>query len=259
MKKRFGVAGILAATAVLLAGCSSNAPTRATTGSSLSGSIVVDAASSLTGTFDTIAAAFEKRHPGTTITVNYGGSGGLAAAIVAGAPVDVFAAASPATEATVETAGLVKGTPETFVKNQLEIVVPAGNPGKIAGLADFAIDSRKIALCEAAQPCGAASAAAFADAKIVPRPDTLEPDVKAVLTAVQLDQVDAGLVYRTDVISGGSAVEGIPFASSSKFIVDYPIGVLNTSRNLTLAEAFAAYVLTAPAQKDLRDAGFITQ
>ncbi|HEX4058681.1 MAG TPA: molybdate ABC transporter substrate-binding protein [Galbitalea sp.] len=257
MKKYLGVGAILAAAAVLLAGCSTTAPGKAAT--PLSGTIVVDAASSLTGTFDKVAAAFDKLHPGSKVTFNYGGSGDLAAAIVAGAPVDVFAAASPATESTVVTAGLVHGTPKTFVKNQLEIVVPAGNPGKITGLADFAIASKKIALCETAQPCGAASAAVFADAKIVPKPDTLEPDVKGVLTAVQLDQVDAGLVYRTDVISGGSAVEGIPFANSSKFIVGYPIGVLKSSGHLKLAEAFAAYVLSAPAQKILTGAGFIAK
>lgn len=264
MKKQVAAAALLGCLALTAAGCSTSSPKHAKSGSSLagaslSGSIVVDAASSLTGTFDKVAAAFEKLHPGTSVTFNYGGSGDLAAAIVAGAPVDVFAAASPATEATVQKAGLVEGTPKTFVKNQLEIVVPAGNPGKITGLADFAMASKKTALCEAAQPCGAASAAAFADAKITPKPVTLEPDVKSVLTAVQLDQVDAGLVYRTDVISGGSAVQGIMFPTSSKFIVGYPIGVIKTSKNLKLAEAFAAYVLSAPAQKTLKDAGFITK
>jgi molybdate transport system substrate-binding protein len=255
MKNYIVAPAVVAASLLLLAGCSSGTPSAGTTHTT---TIVVDAASSLTGTFDKVAAGFEKLHPGTRVTFNYGGSGDLAAAIVAGAPVDVFAAASPATEAIVQSAGLVKGTPKTFVRNQLEIVVPAGNPGKITGIADFADAARKIALCETAQPCGAASAAVFAAAKIVPKPDTLEPDVKGVLTAAQLDQVDAGMVYRTDVISGGSKVQGIPFALSSQFIVGYPIGVIKTSRNLRLAEEFAAYVLTPAAQKILKNAGFIT-
>jgi molybdate transport system substrate-binding protein len=255
MRKYLTSVAVAAASVLLLAGCASGTPSA---GSTHTTTIVVDAASSLTGTFDRVAAGFEKLHPGTKVTFNYGGSGDLAAAIVAGAPVDVFAAASPATEAIVQTAGLVKGTPKTFVKNQLEIVVPAGNPGKITGLADFADASKKIALCETAQPCGAASAAVFAAANIVPKPDTLEPDVKGVLTAAQLDQVDAGMVYHTDVISGGSKVQGIPFPQSAQFIVGYPIGVIKTSKNLKLAEEFAAYVLTPPAQKILKDAGFIT-
>lgn len=260
MKLRILAAGaaLVAATA-LLAGCSAGTPTASPSPSSaaLSGSIVVDAASSLTGTFDTVAESFEKAHPGTKITFNYGGSGALAAAIVSGAPVDVFAAASPATMKIVSTANLVKGTPQTFVKNELEIVVPAGNPGQVTGLADFAIVSKKIALCEPTQPCGAAAAAVFLDAKIVPKPDTLEPDVKAALTAAELNQVDASMVYHTDVLSGGSKVEGIEFPSASKFIVSYPIAPLTSSKNPTLAAAFASYVLSAPAQQILKNAGFI--
>ncbi len=37
---------------------------------------------------------------------------------------------------------------------------------------------------------------------LTPAPDTLEPDVKSVLTKVKLGEVDAGLVYRTDVLVG---------------------------------------------------------
>ncbi len=258
------IAAVVLATsvAVALGGCGASdttpsaSPTKAA--DTLSGSIVVDAASSLTGTFDTVAAAFEKQHPGTTVTVNYGGSGALAAAIVAGAPVDVFAAASPATMTTVTTANLVVGTPAVFVKNELEIVVPAGNPGKITGLADFADASKKIALCDPAQPCGAAATAVFAAEKITPAPDTLEPDVKVALTAAELDQVDAAMVYHTDVLAGGSKVEGIAFPTASQFIVSYPIAPLNTSKSPKVAAAFVAFVLSAQGQDILKHAGFLT-
>lgn len=226
--------------------------------SSLSGSIIVDAASSLSGTFDSVAADFEHAHPGATVTFNYGGSGDLAAAIVAGAPVDVFAAASPATMTTVSSAGLVEGAPTTFVKNELEIVTPAGNPGTVKGLADFADAAKKIALCEPTQPCGAAAAAVFAAAGITPAPDTLEPNVKAALTAVELNQVDAAMVYRTDVLAGGTKVVGIPFPTASNFVVRYPIAPIHSSKNPRLAAAFVAYVLGTRAQATLNHAGFIT-
>jgi molybdate transport system substrate-binding protein len=219
---------------------------------------VVDVASSLTGTFDTVAAAFKKANPGTSITFNYGGSGDLAAAITAGAPVDVFAAASPATMTIVSSKSLVVGTPATFVKNELEIVTPAGNPAGIKGLADFADTSKKIALCETTEPCGAAAVAVFAAANITPAPDTLEPNVKGVLTAAELNQVDAGMVYHTDVLSGGSKVTGVTFPSASQFIVSYPIAPLKTSKDPKLAAAFVAYVLSTPAQAILKHAGFIT-
>jgi molybdate transport system substrate-binding protein len=264
LKLKLAALTVLAASAALaLTGCSSPAATPTPTATKaaappLGGAIVVDAASSLTGTFDTVAAAFEKLHPGTNVTFNYGGSGDLAAAITAGAPVDVFAAASRATMTIVSTASLTQGTPAVFVKNELEIVTPAGNPAGIKGLADFADASKKIALCESTEPCGAAAAAVFAAAKITPLPDTLEPNVKGVLTAAELNQVDAGMVYHTDVLSGGTMVTGVTFPSASQFIVSYPIAPLNTSKDPKLAAAFVAYVLSPPAQAILKHAGFIT-
>jgi molybdate transport system substrate-binding protein len=259
---RIGLAAAAAAIILALAGCAGPAPAKTAAprlGASITGSITVDAASSLTGTFDTVATKFEKKYPGTHVTFNYGGSGALAAAIVAGAPVDVFAAASPATMEIVTNANLAKGTPQTFVKNQLEIAVPAGNPGKITGLDDFANASKKIALCDPAQPCGAAAAAVFKAEKIAAKPDTLEPDVKSALTKVTLGEVDAAMVYHTDVVAAGAKVQGIPFPQSADFIVSYPIASISGSAHASVAAAFVKFVLGDQAQGVLTGAGFIAK
>ncbi|OUD86909.1 molybdate transporter periplasmic protein [Clavibacter michiganensis subsp. michiganensis] len=73
-----------------------------------------------------------------TVTVSYGGSSTLAQQIVQGAPADVFASASDATMTTVVDAGETAADPRVFARNALEIAVPPGNPGRVAGLADFA-------------------------------------------------------------------------------------------------------------------------
>ena len=96
--------------------------------SSSGGPVIVLAAASLTETFTQIGKDFEAANPGTTVTFSFGGSSGLAQQIVAGAPADVFAAASPATMKTVTDAGDAAGEPVTFVRNQLVIAVPKGNP-----------------------------------------------------------------------------------------------------------------------------------
>ena len=57
--------------------------------------LTVSAASSLTAAFTDIGAAFEDANPGVTVTFNFGPSDGLATQINEGAPVDVFASASP--------------------------------------------------------------------------------------------------------------------------------------------------------------------
>ena len=258
------VGGTLTA-AVLLVGCSSappqpsRSPTVAESArSTLTGEVVVFAAASLTDSFAEVADEFTEANRDVTVTVSLGGSSALSEQIVAGAPVDVFAAASPATMTTVTDAGLADGDPQVFVRNILEIAVPTGNPGDITSIADFADADRTIALCAPEVPCGAAAAKVFAAAGITAAPDTLEQDVRAALTKVQLGEVDAAMVYRTDVLAAGDAVQGIPFEEAGDAINDYPIAVLSDAPNPDAAAAFVDFVLSEAGQAILSDAGFQT-
>ena len=221
----------------------------------VTGTINVFAAASLTGSFTQIGKDFQKANPGATVIVNFGASSALAQQIVAGAPADVFAAASPATMKTVTDAGDALG-PRVFVRNRLQIAVPPDNPGKVTGLADFAKAPLKIALCAPEVPCGAAATKVFAATGIQAAPDTLEQDVKAALSKVQLGEVDAALVYRTDVLAAGDKVKGIAFPDADKAVNDYPIATVADAPNAVAAEAFLAYVLSTEGQKVLAAAGF---
>ena len=223
---------------------------------SVSGTVVVFAASSLKATFTTLAANFEQAHPGVKIVPSYGGSDTLAAQITEGAPVDVFAAASTTTMGTVTKAGDGVGTPQVFAKNELEIAVSPSNPQHIASLADVTNAGVKLALCAATVPCGAAATKAFAAAKLTPHPVTLEQDVASVLTKVELGEVDAGMVYQTDVKSAGSKVLGVNFAEAASAINTYPIVVVKTGKNPTAAQAFVNYVGSPAGQQILQTAGF---
>jgi molybdate transport system substrate-binding protein len=253
-------AGVLVAV-LLLAGCAAPAagpaPTR-TVEDTLSGSVTVFAAASLTEAFGAIADEFTAEHPGVNVTFNFGGSSALATQIAEGAPVDVFAAASGTPMSVVTNAGLVEGTPTVFATNTLEIATPADNPAHVTGLADFANAHLSIALCAVEVPCGAAAKTALDAAGITPSVDTYEQDVKAVLTKVELGEIDAGLVYKTDVLAAGKTVEGIEFPEAAAAIGTYPIAQLSTSTNPEAAAAFIAYVLSSPGIKILSDAGFGT-
>ena len=243
----------LVAACLMLTGCA--ATTSPTPQDTLSGTVTVFAAASLTESFGAIADEFMAEHPEVDIVFNFGGSSGLATQIVEGAPVDVFAAASPATMATVTDAGLAE-EPVPFVTNTLEIVVPAGNPGGVTGLADFANPDLVIALCDVEVPCGAAAQKALDSAGVVAAPDTLEQDVKAVLTKVELGEVDAGLVYSTDVLAAGDAVEGIEFPEAQAAIGTYPIARLTAAPNAAAADAFIDFVLSPAGRAILDAAGF---
>jgi molybdate transport system substrate-binding protein len=260
---RTGAALLLAATTALaLTACAEPAagavgpPRTPSAAAPLSGTITVDAAASLNRVFPDLAASFERTHPGTAVRFSFGGSSALAAQIVTGGPVDVFAAASTATMRTVTDAGLTASTPVVIARNQLEIAVPKGDPGSITGLADFADPARTVIVCDPSVPCGAAAKKVFALAKVQAKPDSYEPDVTSVLTKVRLGEADAGLVYRTDVQSAGNAVEGIPFPQSARAITAYPIAPLRDSTNPRLAAGFVDWVVRHGAP-DLAAAGFL--
>lgn len=235
--------------ALALAGCAAQPVTGAD--DALGGTVTVFAAASLTESFDAIATRFEAEHPGVDVVVNYGGSSALATQIVEGAPADVFAAASGTT---MEAVGDLAVDPAVFATNTLQIAVPVGNPGGVTGLADLARPDLAVALCAVEVPCGAAAKTALDDAGVAASVDTFEQDVKAVLTKVELGEVDAGLVYVTDVTAAGDHVEGITLPDAPA--TAYPIAALRDSANPDAATAFVEYVQSGRAQGILAAAGF---
>ncbi|WP_067687118.1 molybdate ABC transporter substrate-binding protein [Nocardia jejuensis] len=243
--------------AVSVAGCgSADDKSAPAAGDGLSGTVTVFAAASLTETFTELGHQFEAAHPGVKVVYSFGASSALAEQIKQGAPADVFASAAPKNMQQVVDAGEVTGSPATFAHNRLEIAVPKGNPGHITGLVDFGKPEPKIALCAEQVPCGAAAKTVFEVAGINPQPDTREQDVKAVLTKVTLGEVDAALVYKTDVNAAGDKVQGIEFPEADKAINDYPIAPLAKAPNAAAATAFVDFVKSEPAQKVLVQAGF---
>ncbi|TFB57215.1 molybdate ABC transporter substrate-binding protein [Cryobacterium tagatosivorans] len=251
---RIGSVAVLGA-GLLLTSCAPAAPVGPEPGA-VAGTVVVFAAASLTEAFTALGEQFEADHPGTSVTVNFGSSSALAQQLTAGAPADVFAAASPSAMGVVDEAGLVRGGATVFASNSLRIAVPAGNPAGVTGLADFARGDLTVALCAPEVPCGVLSAQVFADAGITPAPDTLEQDVKATLVKVERDEVDCALVYRTDVLAAGGAVDGIDFPGADEAVTEYPIAMLSDAPNPAAARAFRDFVLSDTGTAALAAAGF---
>jgi molybdate transport system substrate-binding protein len=251
-----------AVVSLVLAGCSSSArtsPAQAgapSSSSTVTGTITVFAAASLTEAFTTLGKQFEAAHPGVTVKFNFASSSALSTQITQGAPADVFASASAKNMTTVIDAGdAAASTP--FVKNVMEIAVPPSNPGKVTALTDLARAGIKVALCQAEVPCGSTAEKVFANAGITVKPVTLEPDVKSTLSKVELNEVDAGVVYVTDVRAAGDKVRGIEIPAEVNASTTYPIAALSKAPNSAGAQAFVAYVLSTEAQAVLSADGFV--
>jgi molybdate transport system substrate-binding protein len=247
-------AAVLTLAATLLTACTGSKAQPAS-GDAPTGTLTVFAASSLTDVFTGFGTAMEDQQPGLHVRFNFAASSALATQIVQGAPADVFASANEAQMAVVTDAGLA-ADPAVFTSNVLRIAVPAGNPGHVTGLADFARPDLTLALCAPQVPCGAAAQQVFAAAGITPEPDSLEEDARAALTKVQLGEVDAALVYASDVKAAGSKVEGIDFPQAEQAVNEYPICTLKATRNPAAARAFVDMVRSPAGQQALADAGF---
>ncbi|MEH1013987.1 molybdate ABC transporter substrate-binding protein [Micromonospora sp. CPCC 206060] len=222
----------------------------------VTGTVTVLAAASLTESFTRIGRDFEAANPGVRVVFNFAGSSALAAQINQGAPADVFASANPGTMRTVTDAGNGNGPTVTFARNQLVIAVPEGNPAEVTGLADLARPGVKVALCAEQVPCGAAAKQALGAAGVPLTPVTWERDVRAALSKVKLGEVDAALVYRTDVAASTADVDAVEFPESARAVNDYPITVLKDAPNPVGAQAFVAHVLSDGGRSVLTGAGF---
>jgi molybdate transport system substrate-binding protein len=263
MRKRLLVS--VAVLALALAGCGgsghSSAANGGTTaasssGGKLSGTLTVFAAASLTDVFTDLGNQLERQNPKLQVRFNFAGSDALAGQITQGAPADVFASANTTQMKVVTDAGLQAGDPTIFTENVLEIAVPKGNPGHVTGIEDFGNANLTLAVCAPTVPCGAAATKVFQAAGIDAKPDTQETDVKAALTKVQLGEVDAALVYRTDVKAAGSGVEGIDFPQAEEAVNQYPVVVLKGAPDPEAARAFVDLVNSDTGQQALKDAGF---
>ena len=236
------------ATALVLVACGADGGPERT-------ELVVFAAASLTEAFDEVTDAFEDANPGTSVDLNFAASSALREQILEGAPADVFASANGSNMDAVVDAGEADDS-QAFAQNHLEIVVPAGNEAEVAGLHDFARDELFVGLCAEEVPCGEFGRQALANAGVEPSVDTNEPDVRALLAKVQSGDLDAGLVYRTDVLAAGDEVEGIEVPDEHDVVAAYPIAVLARSEVPDVAGAFVAFVLSADGQEILASHGF---
>lgn len=260
----------LAAVALLgLAGCTGPvsdaavAPSagEAADGGELSGTLTVFAAASLTDVFTELGDRLVVEHPGLDVRFNFAGSSALAAQIDQGAPADVFASADEA-----QMAKVTDGDAEVFARNPLMLAAPIDNPAAIElppdepdpGLADLIGEDVVLAVCAPEVPCGAAAVEVLDRTGLTAAPDTYEDDVRAVLTKVQLGEVDAGLVYLSDVHAAAEgSVLAFGFREAQLAINDYPIAVLPDAANPAAAEAFVELVLSEVGQRVLAEAAFL--
>lgn len=257
--RRTAAALLTAALLVPLAACGSD--DEKDTGSKATGSasaepgadLTVLAASSLTDVFKTAGAAYEKEHPGTKVTFSFAGSQELAAQVEQGAPADALVTADTKTMD-----GLTSdtGAPTVIAKNRLVIATGEGNPEKIENLKDLTDSKLKVVLAAPEVPVGRYSRQILDAQHLEVKPVSQEPNVRAVLSKVELGEADAGLVYKTDAATATGKVDAVDIPDAQNAVASYPAATLKQSKHAAAAAAFVKWLSTPEAQKILQDAGF---
>jgi len=218
--------------------------------------LTVLAASSLTESFTTIGQQFETDNPGVEVSISFGSSSTLATQVVDGAAADVIATASPGSIEPVVDAEMTATDPTVFATNSVAVALPADNPAGIQDLADLQGSDIKVAVCVDTAPCGSVAADMFEAADLSVTPVTEEVDVKSVLAKVVTGEVDAGVVYASDVLAAGDDATSVQIPGSAVVTTDYLIAPLTSSANSALAGEFVDAVTSADGQQVLTEAGF---
>ena len=251
----FAVAGSLVASAAACGAADRGSGTAVSDGPS--GTVTVFAAASLAAVGERWERDLETAHPDLDVRLVLDGSPGLARQLLDGARADVFVSADERTMATVTDAGLA-ADPRALARNRVVVAVPVENPGALADATDVSRPGVALAVCDELVPCGAAADRAFEALALEVSPVTVEPSVTAVLTRVRLGEVDAGVVYATDVLAAADEVEALPLppAAATAGSTTYQAATLADAANPGGARAVTAHLLGPPGRAVLRDAGF---
>ncbi len=215
--------------------------------------LVVLGATSLTAAFTEIEAAFEDANPAVDVVLTFDSSSTLAGQVAEGGPAGVLATADEATMATAVDSGEVVGEPVLFAANIGVLAHPAGND-TVTTPEDLEDDSVLLAVCAPEVPCGIVARSLFEALGIDPQIDADEENVGAVLTKLEADEIDAGVIYATDDLAS-DAVAAVPLPDDVVVTTDYPIVAVE---DRDAAAAFVAFVTGAEGQAILESAGFLS-
>lgn len=228
--------------------------------SALAGELIVSAAASLTNAFGAVKPAFEKAHPGTTLTFNFGASGTLLNQIAQGAPVDVFVSADMKSMDDAVAKNIVDAASRaTFARNKLVLAVPR-TTGKTLTMADLKKPEVARIGIGNAETVPAGRYARFAlekenlweelQAKLI-----MAESVRQVLDYLQRGEVDAGFVFATDATQAKEKVAIAAVIPMEKPVL-YPVAATAGAKDKEGAAQFINFLRSAEGQSILAAYGF---
>jgi molybdate transport system substrate-binding protein len=222
--------------------------------------ILVSAAISLKETLIEVGSNFTKQS-GVQVKFNFAGSGTLQQQIERGAPVDIFISAADKQMNALAAKNLIdKSSRRVIASNQLVLIAPQNSAVRIYNF-DGLLTARRIAIgAPQSVPAGEYAEQTLRKLglwKHVASKAVRCKDVREVLTQVELGNVDAGFVYRTDAQTSKRIRIVKEAPANSHAPIRYPAAVVSSTRNSGAARWFLRYLSGDSAQRVFRKRGFL--
>ncbi len=229
--------------------------------SGLAATVTVFAAASLTDALKEIAATYEKES-GDRIVFNFAASGTLARQIEEAAPADIFFSADEARMDELERKGLVvEGTRESRLGNAL-VVVATPESAVLHSFSDLTNGAiQRIALGDTKTVPAGTYAKAYREKaglwqelerKVIPC-----ENVRAVLSAVESGNVDAGIVYKTDAAISKAVRVCLEVPAGEGPRISYPVALLKNGGAAGAARKFLECIAGKEAGAVFTRRGFV--
>jgi len=224
--------------------------------------VTVFAAASLTDSLKEIAVAYEKKS-GDKIIFNFGASSTLARQIEEGAPADIFFSADEVKMDGLQKKGLIDvATRKSRLGNLLVVVVPNDSTLEIKSVNDLTNAAiKKIALADTkAVPAGNYAKAWLTNQGIWP---VVEPkvvpteNVRGALAAVESENVEAGVVYKTDAGISQKVKIAYEVPVQEAPAISYPLALVKESKQTAAAKKFLKHLSSEEAGQVFKRFGFI--
>ncbi|MTH53410.1 molybdate ABC transporter substrate-binding protein [Bacillus mangrovi] len=219
--------------------------------------LTVSAAASLQDALKEIRTSFEKEHPAIHIQFNFGSSGALQQQISQGAPADLYISAAEEQFDRLVQQGLMLDKGTILAGNELVLAVPKDSP--IQSFQDLSKAKRISIGTPETVPAGRYAKESLenqnvwsaAEEKIV-----YAKDVRQVLTYVETGNVDAGIVYKTDVLSTSNMEIADTAGQKTHSPILYPAGIVKNTAHLREAKLFYTFLQSDSSKRILEEYGF---
>jgi len=225
--------------------------------------ITVSAAMSLKAPFEEIASVFSPTRKGDRVYLNFASSGVLEKQIEGGAPVDLFASASPDEMNMLEKKGLIsRALRRDFAGNSIVLITPLQLPATVRTLRD--LDKKGVQRIvignPATVPTGKYAQEILKKAGLwstVQEKTVFAEHVRQIMDYVSRGEADAGMVFLSDAISRKDEVKIVWEAPEDMHRpIRYVIAPVKGTANEKLVHDFMGTVLSEKGGDILKKYGF---